>query len=136
MSELLSVIYYSTATRLLTEAELETLLIDARDFNKEHGITGVLLYVDDLFMQYFEGLEDDVRQTFKRISDSSLHKNIFEVFQSIDERNFPNWLMGFSRPNESELLKFHLASWVASVKNGEGSIAMNLLKQFWNTNNS
>jgi hypothetical protein len=135
MSGLFSVIYYSTTTRLLTEAELEALLIDARDFNKEHGITGVLLYVNGSFMQYFEGLEDDVNQTLKRINDSSKHKDIFKVVESIDERNFPNWLMGFSRPDKSEILKLHAASWLASVKNGEGCKAMNLLKQFWSTKN-
>lgn len=103
MSGLLSVIYYSTTTRLLTESELEALLIDARDFNKEHGITGVLLYVNGSFMQYFEGLENDVSLTLKRITDSSQHKNIFKVLESIDERNFPNWLMGFSRPDKSNV---------------------------------
>jgi hypothetical protein len=137
MSGIRSIIYFSSATKLLTEAELEALLIDSRDWNQEHGITGILLYVDGLFMQCLEGLEGSMSQTFMRICHSSQHKDMIKVFDaSIDKLNFPNWLMGLSRPEKSELLKFHSVNWEESMRGGGGgSIGMKLLKTFWENNN-
>ncbi|MDP3334776.1 MAG: BLUF domain-containing protein [Methylococcaceae bacterium] len=132
MGRLRCIAYFSSATKVFTEAELEALLISARDFNKKHGITGVLLYVNDSFMQYFEGAEADVGKVYKRITDSRQHKEIIKVLdQSIDVRSFPDWLMGLSRPVKSELLKFHAISWMENMNGKNDSLGMRLLKRFW-----
>lgn len=137
MSGLRCIVYFSKPTkRLLTDTELETLLMGARDFNKEHGLTGVLIYRHDLFMQCIEGAEDSLSQAYKRITDSSQHKDIIKVFDSpIDELSFPNWLMGLSRPVESELLKFNAISWTESMNGKNDSLGMVLLKKFWDNCN-
>jgi hypothetical protein len=136
MAGLRCIVYISSATEVMTEAELEALLITAREFNAKHGVTGILLYADGSFMQYFEGAEDDVGEVYKRITDSRQHKEIIKILdQTIDERSFPDWLMGLSRPVKSELLKFHAISWMENIKGNNDSLGMHLLKRFWDRRN-
>jgi hypothetical protein len=60
----------------------------------------VLLYCDGNFMQYFEGEEDAVVETFARIRASESHYQLNELMnQPILERGFGDWTMGFSRPS-------------------------------------
>jgi hypothetical protein len=132
MSGLRCIVYISKATRLLSDIELETLLIDARDFNKKNGVTGVLICHKDLFMQCIEGSKDSLNKAYKRITDSSQHKDIIKVFDSsINELSFPNWVMGLSRPVKSELLKLNTANWTESMKGKNDSMGMVMLKKFW-----
>ena len=53
-SDLESLVYVSSAVRLLNLEEIGYLLRRARERNTEYGITGVLLYVGGNFMQYIE----------------------------------------------------------------------------------
>jgi hypothetical protein len=132
MSNLLSIVYVSSATKLMTEPQLEALLIDARNFNKEHNITGILLYCDGSFMQYFEGPKEAVAEVYQRIVDSRQHKNIIKMVDGpVDARNFPDWLMGIAEPSKSEFLKLQTASWLEHVDRKDGSLGLTLLKSFW-----
>ena len=136
MSKLRCIVYFSSATRLLTESELEALLIDARDWNMEHGVSGVLLHHDGSFMQYIEGADYDLRKTFKRITDSSQHMSIVKVLdQSIEVRSFPDWVMGYSKLVKSELIKLNTISWAESKNGMNDSKGMQLLKYFWDNFN-
>ena len=47
--------YVSTATRLMTQADLLDLLATARQRNKACDVTGMLLYKDMSFVQILEG---------------------------------------------------------------------------------
>ena len=44
MTTLRTIVYVSSATHKLNEAEMEALLQDARAHNQRHGVTGILLY--------------------------------------------------------------------------------------------
>ena len=55
LPDLRAIAYVSSATRLLSVAELETLLVTARDLNLQSSVTGVLLYGSGIFMPFFEG---------------------------------------------------------------------------------
>ncbi len=46
MDKLTQLIYVSSAVELFTDQQLNDLLILARDANKKHHITGLLLYKD------------------------------------------------------------------------------------------
>jgi len=48
-------IYVSSAQKALRYEELDSLLTEARERNQQLGLTGVLLYLDQTFMQYIEG---------------------------------------------------------------------------------
>ena len=118
----------------MSDAELEALLIEARQFNQAHEITGVLLYAGGTFMQCLEGEEYEVELVYERIKDSSQHRGITELMKRpIKERSFPDWLMGLSRPTASELLQLGKANWSKALAHQslKDSIEFRLLKNFW-----
>ena len=57
-SNLQCIIYLSTATKSMTDVEIEDLLVSARKFNATQNVTGILFYLDGNFVQYIEGTED------------------------------------------------------------------------------
>src|SRR3954454_5044238 len=59
-----SLVYSSTTDHDWTQEELVGLLTYSRDWNAEHGVTGLLLYRDCIFMQLLEGDEDTVRALY------------------------------------------------------------------------
>jgi len=137
MSDLRAIAYVSSATQqLMTVPQLESLLVQARDLNLQSAVTGVLLYSDGNFMQYFEGSEDSVRDTYERIRASRRHRDIIEILnERIAQRSFPDWQMGFAQPAQSELLALSTARWQSMAGEALGSSAISpglaLLQSFW-----
>ncbi len=94
--ELYSIIYASSAIRLFTRDELLELLTTAKERNSKRGITGLLLYKGGNFIQAIEGLESDVKTLYEKIQKDHRHENIITLgSQAINERQFPDWTMGF-----------------------------------------
>ena len=89
-------IYMSSATKKLTEEEINLLLLKARHYNIQHGITGVLLYIEGDFLQVLEGRKDAVMTLFEKIKKDVRNKVVIIVHEGEKEkRNFPDWSMGF-----------------------------------------
>lgn len=90
--------YISRATRLMSDIELDRLLLRARESNNNNEITGMLLYVDGSFLQIIEGDQKNIQDTFRRIRRSSQHEDIKILFnEAMKERSFVDWSMGFKR---------------------------------------
>ena len=88
--------YVSTETLDLGSAGMVKLLTEARRINTSRDITGLLLHRDRSFYQVLEGAEDIVRQTFDSIEKDKRHTAIDVLFEGeVDEREFPDWQMGF-----------------------------------------
>ena len=88
--------YVSTETGYLRSAEMVQLLTEARRINTSRDLTGLLLHRDRSFYQVLEGAEDAVRQTFDSIEKDERHTAIDVLFEGeVDEREFPDWQMGF-----------------------------------------
>ena len=88
--------YVSTETLDLGSAGMVKLLTEARRINTSRDITGLLLHRDRSFYQVLEGAEDIVRQTFDSIEKDERHTAIDVLFEGeVDEREFPDWQMGF-----------------------------------------
>jgi len=88
--------YVSTETRDLGSSGMVELLTEARRINTSRDITGLLLHRDRSFYQVLEGAEDVVRQTFDSIEKDERHTAIDVLFEGeVDEREFPDWQMGF-----------------------------------------
>jgi hypothetical protein len=88
--------YISRACRALDPHELGDLLDDARRFNSEHGITGVLLHDHGMFLQLLEGEAQPVDDAMRRIRRSTKHEHLIVVFdETIVSRLFPAWAMGW-----------------------------------------
>ena len=88
--------YVSTETGDLGSSGMVELLTEARRINTSRDITGLLLHRDRSFYQVLEGAEDLVRQTFDSIEKDERHTAIDVLFEGeVDEREFPDWQMGF-----------------------------------------
>jgi hypothetical protein len=88
--------YISRARRALDPHELGDLLDDARRFNAEHGLTGVLLHDHGMFLQLLEGEAQPVDDAMRRIRRSTKHEHLIVVFdETIAARLFPAWAMGW-----------------------------------------
>lgn len=88
--------YVSTETGDLGSTGMVELLTEARRINTSLDITGLLLHRDRSFYQVLEGAEDVVRQTFDSIEKDQRHTAIDVLFEGeVDEREFPDWQMGF-----------------------------------------
>ena len=105
-SDLRCIVYLSTATKPMTDAEIEDLLVSARKFNATQNVTGILFYLDGNFVQYIEGTEDALCKVYQRITRSSMHKAIVQkVNESIAVRNFPHGFLGFTTMTKYALFK-------------------------------
>ena len=88
--------YVSTETGDLGSSGMVELLTEARRINTSRDITGLLLHRDRSFYQVLEGEENVVRQTFDSIEKDERHTAIDVLFEGeVDEREFPDWQMGF-----------------------------------------
>ncbi|QKJ29983.1 BLUF domain-containing protein [Mucilaginibacter mali] len=97
-------IYISTAKKLLDTKELTDILHVSRRNNKQHHITGVLLYSEGTFIQLLEGEPESVNIVYDLIVRDSRHKNIIKLIHtSTDKRSFPDWTMGFKIININDM---------------------------------
>ena len=103
-SPLLSLVYVSASSHLMSDDELEAILRTSRENNSEVGLTGMLLYYDGAFMQVLEGREETVRQTYARINQDPRHHTIIPLLQEyIPQRNFADWSMAYHRLQRDDM---------------------------------
>jgi hypothetical protein len=124
-----AIAYVSAASWSLLDEQILDIVARARRRNALDGVTGVLLYCDGNFMQYIEGEEETVVETFARIRASDSHYQINELMnQPILEREFGDWAMGFSRPTPEAFVELAAARWKGTAQTGPGA---SLLRSFW-----
>ena len=93
---MLSIIYASSAVRLLDRKELVDLLEYSREKNVKYDITGMLLYRGGNFIQVIEGEDEEVLQLYNNIKADPRHKDVTLLSKDpIAKRQFPDWRMGF-----------------------------------------
>jgi len=139
--------YFSKATRLMQEEELTYLLQQSRSWNQDHGLTGMLVYlqgrfideVEGRFMQVLEGTQQEVEGIFKNIEKDIRHHQVLVLKRDfIDKRHFETWQMGF----ESVSLEarndvkgfFHVdENFLKHDIFNNSNIALTFLKSFYDT---
>lgn len=102
---------YASRTVAPVDAELvEAILDKSRRNNPRRGLTGILCFSDDLFIQVLEGGRDAVCTLFETIIHDKRHHQVRILsFEEIRERQFASWTMGhvnISKVNPSLLLKY------------------------------
>jgi hypothetical protein len=134
---LIQLVYVSSGTRKFATGELVELLRVSRRNNQSNDITGMLIYHDGNFIQVLEGPPQPVAETFRRIGEDRRHRGLIEMLnQTIDQRDFPDWTMGFvaiEKDMPPDLLGFAdlLKGNIAGVnKSGQQDIARRLIAQF------
>lgn len=93
---LYQMIYSSQAASAMSVADLEQILVDARAGNEARNVTGVLIYVDGVFLQILEGDKDTVLGLVSSIAADTRHTTV-KVFHeaAVEERTFGNWRMAY-----------------------------------------
>jgi uncharacterized Fe-S cluster-containing MiaB family protein len=98
---MISLIYVSTASHLLTTDELLEILHISQKKNKERQVTGMLLYKGGNFMQVLEGPEESVKSIFESIQRDLRHHDVSVLMlEPIEERQFTQWTMAFHNLDE------------------------------------
>lgn len=93
-----SLIYVSSASYEMTDAELAGLLDQSRRSNAAHGITGILLHWDGNFLQYIEGSPDTLNGLYVRLEADLRHRGLIVLERrAIAARAYPDWRMAFRR---------------------------------------
>ena len=96
MTDLVSLVYTSTAATPFHGSGLESLLDQARRFNADHDVTGILLYRDGRFIQVLEGQAATVDQLMSRIASDERHESVRVLLtELIEHRRFDEWRMGY-----------------------------------------
>jgi hypothetical protein len=95
---LLRIVYVSTATKPLSAATLDAMLVMCRARNRDDGVSGLLLSAGDQFMQAIEGPPGAVNDLRGRLLTDPRHHAYRELLrQDTPVRLFPNWPLEFRR---------------------------------------
>ncbi|MDB4931527.1 MAG: hypothetical protein JWM10_4011 [Myxococcaceae bacterium] len=95
---LVFLVYGSASLGPLDDRALQDLLRECRDKNARRGVTGLLLYRDENFLQVLEGPPDVVRPLYARICADGRHRGCVTFAEgALGERMFPEWSMAFRR---------------------------------------
>jgi hypothetical protein len=91
-------VYISHASRHLNESDLQDILSISRSNNKKLHITGMLLNLNDKFIQVLEGKYNVVKALYEKIKEDTRHHKISIVLEGkTAHRIFKNWSMGFKK---------------------------------------
>lgn len=104
VEDLSALVYLSSSSATMNDTSLEALLHQARSDNAANEITGILIYDDGNFIQYFEGPESAVLELFDKIKVDTRHTSVTRLdYAKIDARVFGDWWMGFRQLNDEDV---------------------------------
>lgn len=108
-------IYGSQATQDFGPDQLVDLLGQARECNQRVGLSGMLLYSSQSFLQLLEGDEAALAETYRRIEADPRHTNLRLLLDAeVPTRLFSDWSMGFDHVDDEELAE-ELPGYTAAV---------------------
>ena len=94
MTQLHKIMYISSASELLDEAELQALMLKSRHKNAHFSVSGCLIYHDGNIIQYLEGSTSAVNFIYGCIRNDKRHTNIHVLCDdTIETRAFSDWTM-------------------------------------------
>ena len=87
----------------MSDEELDDILATSRRNNANRGVTGVLLYAADTFLQVLEGPKLRVEALFDELFLDDRHTGARVLYSGeVETRSFEDWSMGFERIDESD----------------------------------
>lgn len=134
------ILYSSTATDELTANDIIEIVNSAKNYNGTKGITGMLLFIGDNFLQYLEGDEAEVSDLYAKIARDKRHtdcKILLQGRNGVDHRHFEGWNMGMKILTEQDMMdakdmnnnpEFDLFQQL----NSRPDIAKEIMKYFYN----
>lgn len=95
---MIRLVYVSTCANHVEPADIQSLLQVAARRNPEQGISGMLCWSGEFFLQCIEGERAPVTQCFARILRDTRHHSVELILSAPTAvRWFSQWGMGFSR---------------------------------------
>ena len=111
---LVRLMYASRATETVRPETLNAILKKSTQNNPVSGITGVLCFSGEVFLQVLEGGRLPVSKLYNRIAQDPRHSDVALLsYEEIEERSFAGWSMGqvnMGRLNPALLLKYSEAA--------------------------
>jgi hypothetical protein len=127
---LVRLMYASRATETVRPEVLNAILRKSTQNNPAVGVTGVLCFSGDIFLQVLEGGRSQVSKLYNRIAQDPRHTDVVMLsYEEIDERSFAGWAMGqvnMARLNPALLLKYSEAA-VLDPYAVSGKVSMELV---------
>ncbi len=115
-------LYRSKATNTLGSLHLFNMLSEARIKNAAMGITGHLLYTEEVFVQCLEGTPEALASLWDSLQRDERHHDLEVLARGpIQERRFSDWSMAFS--SYPSLNRFNMPGFFAVDKQGMGAEA-------------
>jgi hypothetical protein len=110
-------LYRSKATNTLGSLHLFNMLSEARAKNAMLGITGHLLYTEEVFVQCIEGKSEAIESLWHSLQRDPRHYDIELLARgSLEKRRFSDWSMAFS--SYPSLNRFNMPGFFAVDKEG------------------
>jgi hypothetical protein len=107
---LVRLLYASRAIDKNSTDLVNSIMAQARIHNPPQGLTGILCYSGDIFIQALEGSRSAVNALYAHILRDKRHCDVQILqFEEISERRFSGWTMGqvnLAKLNTSILLKY------------------------------
>ena len=103
METIRQVIYISQASRPMQQQDIEQLVVTASRNNRQLGITGALLYIENSFVQVLEGEDAPITRLLATIESDPRHRNMRILSdRTVDFRNFEEWSMAYVKPDPQD----------------------------------
>ena len=103
-------LYASRATAPFDPGRVDIIVEQSHRNNPARGVTGLLCFIDDIFVQVLEGGRDPVCDLFNTIARDNRHDTVRLLsYEEIPERRFGRWNMGhvnIAKINTALLLKY------------------------------
>ena len=107
---LVRLMYASRTSEAFKAEGLSAILKKSTTNNPSVGVTGVLCFSGEVFLQVLEGGRSQVSALYNRIAGDPRHRDVVMLsYEEIDERSFAGWAMGqvnMNRLNPALLLKY------------------------------
>jgi hypothetical protein len=107
---LVRLMYASRAAETVRPDTLNAILRKSTQSNPACGVTGVLCFSGEIFLQVLEGGRSQVSKLYNRIAQDPRHTDVVLLsYDEIEERSFAGWAMGqvnMGRLNPALLLKY------------------------------
>ncbi len=98
-------VYLSTPKPEVGKPEIDEILASSRKNNGHNDITGLLIQDKKRFLQYLEGDQHAVEDTFNRIASDPRHTAVILLKSGfIARRQFPKWAMASKNADRSNSL--------------------------------
>ena len=113
---MIRLVYVSTCADNVQPSDIDLLLTSAELRNQQRGISGMLCWSGEFFLQCLEGERAVVTQCFSRILTDRRHHSVELILSApTSVRWFSQWGMGFSRTMLSH--RMDLAEWTGASFN-------------------